>query len=78
MNEEFTSKKRVDDFIDVYSLSCVLHQVLDKALNKIVKNLSADIISNCYAGVDSDDRLFIEIAANKLLDEYREKAKVEY
>ena len=78
MNEESTSKKRVDDFIDVYSLSCVLHQVLDKALKKIVNNLSADIISNCYEGVGSDDKLFIEIAANKLLDEYREKAKVEY
>ena len=78
MNEESTSKKRVDDFIDVYSLSCVLHQVLDKALNKIVKNLSADIISNCYEGVGSDDKLFIEIAANKLLDEYKEEAKVNY
>lgn len=78
MNEEFTSSKRVDQFIDVFSMSYVLHQVLDKALKKIVNNLSADIISNCYEGVGSDDKLFIEIAANKLLDEYKEEAKVNY
>ena len=76
MTEDFASVKRVDQFIDVYYVDLSEHQVLDKALKKIVNNVSADIISNCYAGVGSEDKLFIEIAANKLLDEYKEEAKV--
>ena len=51
---------------------------LDKALAKITKYLSSDVIASAYIGIPSEDMLFIQIAATKLLDEYKEEAKVFY
>ena len=63
----------------MYSLSLKYdEQVLDKALAKITKNLSSDVIASAYKGIPSEDMLFIQIAATKLLDEYKEEAKVFY
>ncbi|KAK8832762.1 hypothetical protein WA577_004156, partial [Blastocystis sp. JDR] len=65
MNSDFSSVTRVDQFLDV----------LDRALHKIGKNLSAEMISDAYAGIESNDKLFVEIAANKLIEEYEVDAR---
>lgn len=78
MTEELSSVTRVDQFLDVFFVIQLDDQVLDKALRKIVNNISSDLISDCYSGIESDDKLFVEIAANKFLGEYKEKAKVNY
>lgn len=76
MTEDFSTVTRVDQFIDVNHVSVDDEQVLDKALKKIVHNISTNTIRSCYPGISSDDALFLEIAANKMLDEYKEEAKV--
>jgi hypothetical protein len=50
--------------------------VLDKALSKIVKNVSSTMISSAYSEANSDDLLFIEVASKKLIDEFKEEARV--
>lgn len=34
------------------------------------------MISDAYAGIESNDKLFVEIAANKLIEEYEVDARV--
>ena len=36
------------------------------------------MISDAYVGIDSNDKMFVEIAANKLIEEYEQDAKVGY
>ena len=53
-------------------------QVLDKALSKIVKNVSSAMISSAYSEASSDDVLFIEVASKKLIDEFKQEARVRF
>lgn len=36
------------------------------------------MISDAYVGIDSNDKMFVEIAANKLIEEYEHDARVGY
>ena len=50
--------------------------MLERALHKIGKNMSSEVISKAYSGIDSDDRMFLELAANRLVESYESEAKV--
>ena len=50
--------------------------MLERALHKIGKNVSSEVISKAYSGIDSDDRMFLELAANRLVESYESEAKV--
>ena len=50
--------------------------MLERALHKIGKNVSSEVISKAYSGIDSDDRMFLELAANRLVEAYESEAKV--
>lgn len=41
-----------------------------------MNKINASTISSCFSGINSDDILFIEVAANKMLNEFKEEAKV--
>lgn len=45
-------------------------------LTKITKKITSDVISDSYKGISSEDKLFIQITAAKMLDQYKEEAKV--
>ena len=45
-------------------------------LTKITKKITSDIISDSYTGISSEDKLFIQIKTEKMLDQYKEEAKV--
>ena len=76
MTEDFTTVRRVDQFIDVVVFVLVHFQVLDKAIAKICHNVPLDIVPSVYSQANSDDLLFIEVAFRKMIGQFREEAKV--
>ena len=53
-----------------------MNQVLDRAIGKIAKNVPGRTIAGCYSQASGDDMLFIEIASNKMMDQFREELHV--
>ncbi|KAK8790090.1 hypothetical protein WA588_000258 [Blastocystis sp. NMH] len=52
-------------------------EVLDRAIGKIAKNVPGRTIASCYSQASGDDMLFIEIASNKMMDQFKEELHTE-
>ena len=76
MSEDFNNVTREEQFVEVVASVGVDIQVLEKKKKKIVKSLSTSMIASVYSEADSDDMLFIEIASKKLIDQFKEEARV--
>ena len=78
MAEDLMTVRRVDQFMDVVIPALVHFQVLDKTITKICRNIPRDIVSSVYSQASSDDLLFIEVAFQKMINSFREEAKVRF
>lgn len=76
MSLEKRNVPREEQFVEVGTDWRHHRQVLDRAIGKIAKNVPGRTIASCYSQASGDDMLFIEIASNKMMDQFKEELHV--